>query len=258
MASIVLGYRDRIKAGSVTAGSARANLPAANLQSPQPGQLWRSLAGVNATSLLCDLGAQTALRAIYLGNTNLTEAATWRVRLSTADATGAAGDAYDSGTVAAGADTLYRLALLVLAADATGRHLRLDLSDASLDSLEAGRWWAGSVFQPQRNYRFGMQRLARDYSRIGKGGDGQDWVERGALQRGVALTLPLVGGSEWRAGGEPFTRYATGGEDVLVCLDPGSDHPGEQTFFGLAEQPPAWELIAHDRLSTKLTVWHRL
>ena len=170
MANLVLGYDDRVRPGAITGTSALVTLPVVNLQTQPLGQLWRGGPGVTTASLLVDFGGSRTIGAVLLAGTNLTPAATWRVRLSTVDATGNAGNAFDSGTVSAAVDPRFRLALLVLPTDATGRYLKVDLSDASLPWLEAGRLAALKLWRPRRNFAFGVQRRPNDFSTVSKGG----------------------------------------------------------------------------------------
>lgn len=258
MARIAIGYRDRVAGSALTAGSALVTLPAANLGTAQLRKVWRSGPGVTSTYILADLGAAVAIGGVALMGCNLTAVATWRVRLSTADATGAAGDAHDSTTIGAGVDPDYRMAVLLLAAAATGRYLRVDLTDASLSYLEAGVLWAGTVWKPERNYRFGAQLPYRDHSKRFPGDDGQVWILRGSLQRGVAFTLPAVLHSERDADGLAMLRHNGLHRDVLVVTDPDASNLGRASVYGLLDELPAYENTSPDRNSASFRVMERL
>lgn len=255
---MAFGYRDRVVSGTVTAGSARAGLPAVNLQTAQPGQVWRTAAGTTTTTLLVDFGASYPIGAVYLGNTNLTASATWRVRLSTADPTGAAGDAYDSTTVSAGADTAYGLAVRVLGSDVTCRYLHVTLTDATLTYIEAGLLRALAVWRPTNNFQFGAVRAYQDYSKRRKGWDGQDWVLRGSRQRGFQFSFIAATTAEWETHGEAITRLQGMTEDVLIVVDTATANTGRDTYFGLLDEVPAWEMGFPGLLSANFRVWHRL
>ena len=220
--------------------------------------MWRSVAGVTSTYLLVDMGASYAIGVVYLGATNLTAAGTWRVRISTADATGAAGDAHDSTSVNAGVDPDFGIALLVLGSPATGRYLRVDISDSSLPYLEVGILRAMTKFQPGKNYAMGAQTMFRDYSEVRKGSDGQDWTLRGTVQRGIALNLQAVTQSEWETHAEPMLRHSGISRDVLVCLDPAATNVGRVTYFGLLEEMPAYEQWAFGWQRAGYKLWHRV
>ena len=222
------------------------------------GQVWRSVAGVTSAYLLVDLGASYSIGGVYAGNINLSGSGTWRVRLSTADATGAAGDAHDSTATATGISTEYRLAVRIFSAAATGRYLRIDLSDATLTHLEVGLLWAGTVFKPGKNFAFGAQRGYIDHSRRSNGSDGQHWVTRGSRQRYVRFSLPAITTSEATVSGEVLSRKAGTSDDVLVCLDSASSNIGRETFLGLLDEVPAWEMSFPGYESASFQVVQRL
>ena len=245
MANLVLGYADRVRPGSLTGSSALATLPVANLQTQRLGQPWRGQPGVTSAWLVADFGAAKSIGAVLLAGTNLSPAATWRIRLSSSDASGAAGDVLDSGMVAAGVDVRFRLALLVLATDRAGRYLRLDLADATLPWLEAGRLAALALWRPRRNFAFGLQRGLNDLSKVARGEAGDVFALRGAVQRTLTLSLQAVFRDELVADVEDLLRSAGLTDDVLVCLDPASGNLGFESIWGTMEQLPAWEQLTH-------------
>ena len=258
MANIVIGYDDKVSGGTITAGHARAGLPGANVGTAQPGQVWRTPAATTTSHLLVDLGASYSISSVFLGTTNLTAAATWRVRFSTADATGVAGNSHDSTTIAAGVDPIFGSALRVFSSPATGRYVRVDLVDASLPYLEAGILRAGPAFRPAKNYEMGAKLLHRDFSRGRLGWDGSQWLLRGSQQRGVELRLPAVTTAEWETHGEPLIRMSGTSRDVWVCLDTAASNVGRETFFGLMDEVPAWERALIGHVTTAFRVWHRI
>ncbi|MFZ1427188.1 MAG: hypothetical protein WAS21_10505 [Geminicoccaceae bacterium] len=245
MANLVLGYDDRVRPGTITGTSALATLPVVNLQTQRLGQLWRGGPGVTTASLLVDFGASRTIGAVLLAGTNLSTVATWRIRLSTVDATGNAGDVLDTGTGPAGVDTRFRLALLVLPTDATGRYLKVDLSDASLPWLEAGRLAALKLWRPRRNFAFGMSRGRIDLGKTSKGEAGDLFALRGSQQRVFTMTLQAVYRDELLADAEDLLRTAGKHDDILLCLDPNSTNPGFDSIWGTMAELPAWEWVAH-------------
>lgn len=258
MANLVLGYDDRVRSGTITGSSALVTLPAVNLQTQRLGQLWRGQPGVTTASLLVDFGASRTIGAVLLAGSNLTAAATWRVRLSTVDATGAAGNAFDSGTASAGVDIRYRLALLILPTDATGRYLKVDLSDASLPWLEAGRLAALRLWRPRRNFAFGVSRPRIDFSKKSKGEAGDLFALRGAQQRVFTVTLQAVYRDELLADAEDLLLTAGTHDDILLCLDPDSANLGFDSVWGTMAELPAWEWVTHPSHKGALRVEERV
>ena len=136
---IRIGYvnlSDTANGGSVTTSTAASGLPATNLQTADVKQLWRSTA--SPAHIIADLGASTLLHAVALVQSNMASANTVRVRVSTVDATGVAGDAYDSGSISSDVNSSFKLFVHLINAGATGRYVRVDMTQAS-PLPEAGR-----------------------------------------------------------------------------------------------------------------------
>ncbi len=203
-----------------------------------------------------DFGAAVSIGCIYLGNTNLSAAGTWRIRLSVNADMSSPG--YDSTTVVAGVDPAFRLAVLFLASPVSRRYLRVDLSDGSLPHLEVGRLFAGAAFKPTHNFQFGAKREIRDWSRRFSSETGNDYVLRGSVQRAVSFSLSAVTTAEWEASLEPMLRLSGTSADVLVCLDPASSNVGRDTYFGLLDEIPAYEMNFPGHGSANFRVAHRL
>lgn len=224
-------YEDYVQRyGTVTAGSAATSAPAANLRDSQLAVKWRSQTGTNSTYVLADLGAQRSIDAVGLIATNLTAAATRRVRISTTDSTGAAGDAHDSGTGSAGVDPLYSTMLRLLPSPVTGRYVRIDITDASLQYLEAGRFLVGLCWRPTYNYRLGWTAQAVDDAQVATTWGGADWRDGRAVRRRIRAEL-LLTRAEFDTHGQAILRLG-GSRDVLFVLDPDSSNLGRDSIFG--------------------------
>ncbi|MGE3932346.1 MAG: hypothetical protein AB7F67_03800 [Rhodospirillaceae bacterium] len=221
----------------ITADSEESYSEAVNLADPVVGRKWRTVTGTVAATLIADLGAQVSVQAVALVATNLTAAATRRIRLSTADATGAAGDALDTGTGLAGIDTRWGLLGYIAAAAATGRYLRLDLSDVSgaISSLEAGRLVAGPLTFPEHGFVFPFRR----------GRQGQ--VRSGRASGGAQSVAPKWSGRVWTANMVPTAAEANGWvqelharnfehTDVWLIRDVASTNLGRDSLFGLVTE----------------------
>ncbi len=79
----VLGWENALDAGSLTVSTEEPALPAANLRNPlgSPSTGWQTPAGVTSAWVQSVPAAPVAWRAVMLARTNLSGAATWRVRL---------------------------------------------------------------------------------------------------------------------------------------------------------------------------------
>src|SRR5574340_1443988 len=104
---MILGWENKADAAMIPAGSEIATLPASNVQQPHLSRKWNTAAGVKSSYLLLDLSASVSCALLGVLGTNLTAAATLRLRASDADATAVAGDKLDTGAVSAGVKTGY-------------------------------------------------------------------------------------------------------------------------------------------------------
>lgn len=232
MANIILGYRDRVADGTVTADSELPTLPAINLQHPflSPNR-WRSNDD-NAVAILVDFGASYTIGVAALLATNLTAAATFRLRISANS--GLTSPTYDTGVseISAGVDPDYGHLIHVLSAPAAGRYLGLSITDSSLTYLEAGRLWAGTAFQPTRNYAWSAKRTTFDTTRLSPSEGGQTWVDTGYLQDELRIRFEALTDAEINADIAAIRRLGRS-KDILAVLDPDSTNLGRDSLFGL-------------------------
>lgn len=242
MAKIIIGHSDRILDKFVQASSFALGYPPENVGTSQPSQPWRTQNGVTSAYFLLDFGSLQSIDCVAAIATNLSAAATWRVRLSTVDTTGAAGNAHDSGIISAGINTTYRMAVRVFSSTASGRYFRIDFTDASLPYLEIGRAFAGVAFKPTTNFAFGARYEFTDHSKRFDGEGGRSWILRDAVQRGVSFTLDWVTDAERNSHGFNLAVFNGRFRDVLIVLDPASTDLGRDSIFGLLEEAPAWEM----------------
>lgn len=254
-----IGYADRIVAATVTASSQVSTLPATHLQHPHVSRVWRTGAAVTSAYILADLGASYAIGWTAVAGLNLSATGTVRVRLSTVDTTGAAGNAYDSGVISpGGVDPAYRLFAHLLPSSPTGRYLRLDFDDATLDYIEAGRWWAGTALRAARSHDYGLRRVAQDLGARTVAETGQVWVEERGKRRGVQLEFNGLNQEEFEEHLEVLQRTHGLGDDMMVMLNDETTNVGRDTYIGTVESPLDLSLPSFRRWSLGLTVYERL
>jgi hypothetical protein len=256
MANCCIGFADKVADATVAAGSALSGLPASNLQTFHTGIKWRS-DNVDSTYVVVDFGASVTLGWTALAGLNLTAAGTLRVRASTADATGAAGDAFDSGAPAALFDPDYENFVFLFPTDIACRYLRIDLADSSLAYLEAGRWWAGTLLRPLRNYAFNGQDLVEDQSKTTTAESGDEWSEERPTRRGLQITLPALTEAEKVGYVVPLQRLSGTTRDVLLCKDSGSSNLGRDSVIGRLTSLDPLQNVATGRWSVRLTAYQR-
>lgn len=144
-----------LSAASVSGPAAIATAPASNLLNPQPRVRMRSTGGTGA--VLVDLGGPRALDSAFLGSTTATTGATVRVRLSLVDPTGAAGEVWDTGTLAAetGEEANGNVVVIRAAGPVTGRYLLVELTDGALSVVDIGIAAAGALWRQSRAQSYG-------------------------------------------------------------------------------------------------------
>lgn len=232
MAKAVILYDDRIR-GAVLSGAATAGgLPLANLQDPQPRKVARWIG--TAGHVVADLGGATPVGLVAISGTNLTAAATVRVRLSTVDATGDAGDAHDSGVIGAGADPAYNGAVFhyLGAADKIGRYLRVDFADSSLSWLDVGLLLAGPAFRPGRNYSFGYSLGFQDYGLNEKSPIGITFTSERGRCRSAALRFDFATSAEAMGAHMELSRLCGVTRNIAVVPNPDGPYLAAQSIIG--------------------------
>lgn len=130
---------------TVPVGAAVASMPASNLQDAQPRLRARFLADAGAFAILADAGAAVEVGAVLLASTTLQAADTLRLRGSTADATGAAGDALDVTLTATASDAGQGQVVRPVSPGAAFRYLRVDITCASGSVRDIGLLVAGPL-----------------------------------------------------------------------------------------------------------------
>lgn len=164
-------------AGTLTASGSTALNPASNLQNEHTSVTWR----VNGTSgwVVLDLGALTSVDTLALTGVTGTNPI-FRARFSTVDATGAAGNAHDSGSISGIPyfDPNYRKFIYLLAAPVSARYIRYDVSEAGTDYQEAGRLVTGLRNVFSNGIMTPHRRAAQRRSVLSRGVGGSTFVDR--------------------------------------------------------------------------------
>ena len=255
MANIVLGYSDRVVLGTVTASTELPTLPAINLQQPflNPNR-WRSSA--NTATIDVNFGASYTIGVIALLGSNLTAAATFRLRLSANSAL--TSPTYDTGVsqINAGVDPTYDHLIHILPTSQAGQYLRLELTDSSLPYIEAGRLFAGIKFQPVHNFAYDYKRTTLDSVRMVDSEGGQSWVEVGVQKEEVRLHFEAFTDSESQADLTAIRRLGRH-KDILAVLNPASTNLGRDSVFGQITENLSDQHAGYNRHSFDLVIVER-
>jgi hypothetical protein len=229
---VAIGWDNRIDTSILTATNQEPTLTVTNLQTPDVREVWRATG--TSVAIRADFGSSIPWGGTALIRSNAKTGDTMRVGLSTSDATGLARDAYDTGTISAGADPIYGMLVHFPSTPKTGRHLRIDLTQSV--PPEAGRWFAGPVWFTSRAFAYGWQPLWRDPSRRTESLGQAIFIDRRYRQRGMRFSL--VGLTEAEADNQVHELSRVNGisRDILICRNLQASNLGKATIWGLLEQ----------------------
>lgn len=230
---MLLGWINRADDALLSTDSELDALPASNVQEPHVSRQWHTVAGVRAAYLLFDMGASVACQLLGLMGTNLTAAATVRLRASNADATATGTLLLDTGTLAATAKEGYGQSYHDFT-NTTARYWRLDIADSSVDeNLQVGRVFLGPRWAPSSNQEFGWSVQVRDPSMIDRSYGGQKFANAKPQQRVLQFSLSFMNEAEMYGNAFALARAAGVVGDVLAVHDTlGGAYIAEQSVWG--------------------------
>lgn len=222
--------------GTLTASSQELTMPVSQLLTPSPSERWRSLS--NSAWVLLDKGSLISGDIVMLGGLTCGVNSTIRARLSTIDTTGAAGDVYDSGTVANGDarfDVEYGAFLARLSAPASWRYLRFDISDPDATFVEAGSILDGLSEAFTYNFVPGTAIQTTDRSRVEKAASGKAYVWPDNTFRSAALNYDFITSAQRYGMIETLDRKKGLRTNVLLMTDIASSNLPRDSIHGLMQ-----------------------
>lgn len=238
-------YLNLADAGTMSASSWIAAAPPIILQNQHVARRWRGRLGDTEWVLVDLLASQSIDTVALVGMTwldvNLDEQpvnsnATTRIRISSIDATGAAGDVYDSGLIAGQVDAAYMQLVKLLPAPVSGRYVRIDISQASAQALQAGRFVVGLREDFLWNFSYGWSFGFADLSRRRKSAGGQTFVERDDRFRMLNLNFDVVDPIDRYGFVHEIDRLNGHSQDVLFIINPNSASINRDTIWGLMQE----------------------
>jgi hypothetical protein len=255
---MILLWDNKIDAATVTSTSEITSLPGENVINPHVSRKWHTEVGVKTGALTFDLGSTLSCSVLAVLGTNLTSAATYRLRASDLDPAALANLEYDSGTVSAGVKTGYGAIYKQFAAT-TSRYWRLDLTDNNVASnLQVGRVVLGPHWQPAVNMMLDWQIGVLDESRVEYSYGGQSYPDNRPKRRVLQFALDYL--TEADMFDNAFALAMARGivHDILAVPNMGGTYLSEQSVWG---QVASSEPISEPRLSLyrqRFTVRERL
>lgn len=180
---------------AVSAASSIILASASLLVEAHVGNKWRDNAA--STWVLASLSSSQPIDTVMLAGVSGVNP-TFRLRLSSVDSTGAAGDVYDSGSVTGLPywDVRYRMFVAMLPAALSARYIRIDISEVGVSYIEAGRWFVGQRNTFDTNMQTPWTRAAVRGSVDTIGVGGQTFVDLRLGHWRIAATFDFVTESE--------------------------------------------------------------
>ncbi|MBW7965325.1 hypothetical protein [Bradyrhizobium sp. BR 10261] len=225
----------------VTASSQALTMPASKLLTPHPSQRWRSL--TSADWFVSDKGAAVPGDTVMICGLTCSEDAQVRLRLSSIDASGIAGDILDTGMIANGVtpsfDVAYGAFVWLLSAPAAWRYTRFDISDPDASYVEAGCLTEGLSESFAYNFTGGDTVQHVDRSRISATSSGMTLVWDDNTFRRLSLSFNAVTSAQRYGLVERLDRVKGRKRNVLMITDPASDNLARDSIYGLVtDQTP--------------------
>lgn len=215
---------------NASATSQELLLPASNLLTQHIEERWRSK--TNNDGFVCDLGSSVSLDTIAVRGVTAHSGATVRVRVSSVDASGVAGDLYDSTTgAAAHFDANYDTIVSVLSSPVSGRYVRVDISDPSGSYVEAGVVFVclRTAFTYNFNYGWSVQWVDRSTTQESRGGQTHTWEDN--RYRTLQIDFRLITTTQRYGVVEQIDRDNGVRDSILVITDTASSNLARDTFL---------------------------
>lgn len=225
MGNAALLYRNLADEATIAVSSQLATAAGSLVQNEHVARKWRSES--SGDWLLADLGALVSLDTVAVMGLTATQ---YRVRLSSSDPTGAAGDIRDTGTLSV--DQAYLQAIALLDVPASARYLRVDLTNAGGAYVEAGRLVAGLRNLFEINFSFDWSIGYVDPSIATKTRGGQTQVSREQSYRQVSLSFDFMRQTDRYGFVEEADRLNGIKDDVLLILDEDSTALPRDSIWG--------------------------
>lgn len=241
MANACIVLDNVAESAAIAASSQELTMPASNLMTPHPSRRWRSLSP--ADWFVADKGAGLAADSVLINGLTCGANAQLRLRLSSIDATGVAGDILDTGSIVTGAgqafDIKYGALLWLLSAPAAWRYTRLDIADPDASYVEAGCLVEGVREGFTYNFAPGDTVQNVDRSRVSTTASGITLTWDDNSFRRLNLSFNAVTSAQRYGLVERLDRVKGRKRNVLLITDPESENLPRDSIYGLVtDQTP--------------------
>ena len=239
-------YQNKLAAGAISASSAVATLPAANVVNYLKQKTWRAT-GSTSEWIKFDLGAAQAIRFMAIVGHNLTPSAVVHFQMNASDSWGAPSiditAAWNAGII-----------LYEWTADQSYRWIRITIADPTNPKgyVEVGVAWAGVEASPTRNAR-AYRLIPVDPSLITETADGPEMGAKKSKYNVVEFEFRNVDFAAFK------TLWASVGimGHFFIIVDYENailtDGRHDLTFYGHLERGPEFESTYRDRGNLRLS-----
>jgi hypothetical protein len=223
-----IAFRNLSDVGSIQASSSLILTPPdATLKNPHIARKWRGKSGSTEYLLTSYL---VGIDTVMLRGVNLTLAGTYRVRVSSADTSGQAGDVFDSGDVA-GIDPVYGT-LLHLLPEMVDGYVRIDLTEPGASYIEAGRLFVGPRNQFNINFAWGWTERWIDRSQSTESRGGQTYIDPDVSYRCWSMNFEAISATFRNEVLQDLDRLVGTRSDFLMIANPASANLGKDSIWG--------------------------
>lgn len=256
-------WRNLADEGTVTASSWIPSAPPTMLQDAHTTRRWQGEGGTSDYLVASWPAAQIIDTVVLLRCAKLvdgeelpmTAASTTRVRLSSVDTTGAAGDAYDTTATIGAVREEYGALVVLLETPVSAVAVRVDLSEPDAEAVMAGRLIVGRRVKPSINFSFGWAYGWADLSRRRSSAAGLTFVDREDRVRTLNLSFDwLTSGERWGVAHD-IDRVCGTSRDILIITNQASTELDRDTVWGLLndQSPPVQPFRGVYKKSYQLT-----
>lgn len=280
--SIMIGYRNRIDAATLTGGAWSSTLPRDNIKTREMEEVARTIDATNGSTVVnIDLSDSYAVRVVTLHNHNLSKDARWKVNLgSTSGGAEIYSGAYqaawflnfddpftpwESGAWWTMPDTDYRrhpfMAVILIPPGYASRYLRIEIDDAANADghVQIGRMFVGDGLTPEVGMSYGMQDGWQDLSSVAYADGGADFIYRRQRRRYTSFVLEHLSQTREFPRFHEFLRRVGTVEEVLYLPSMTDYQACQRTgFLGMLSEMSPIEYPRYNGRSLGLKIQERL
>lgn len=237
MANAAVLYANMADTATIGASSQELTMPASTILTPHVSERWRSL--TNSSFFVLDLGALKTLDTVMVRGLTMSASGLARLRLSTVDSSGAAGDVLDTGALANQAtpyfDLDYGAFVYPLPAAVSARYVRFGQSDPASTYVEAGAICVGLRTGFTYNFVPGasLGYVDRSRSTVTSGGQTLIWIDN--KYRKLVLNFDWVTSAQRYGLIEAMDRVNGQHSNVLCITDTASTNLARDSIWGLVD-----------------------